>query len=162
MTGQIPKYGANFTLQSLPYEPGPWASRRYVSKANTAVYIRSTKDSEHWTVFVAGPADAAFPHGEPHDTLTQAMAAALDLVADLDPAAALADPGPKAPEPTVTEALMAEAKRLRSVARTTVTFAATQEIAGMAKGIEWAARYVNCYYHHGGNLPCPDQTATGH
>jgi hypothetical protein len=22
--------------------------------------------------------------------------------------------------------------------------------------------YVNCYYHHGGNLPCPEQTNTGH
>lgn len=21
---------------------------------------------------------------------------------------------------------------------------------------------VNCYYHHGGNLPCPEQTSTGH
>ena len=28
--------------------------------------------------------------------------------------------------------------------------------------IATAGHYVNCYYHHGGNLPCPDQTDTGH
>lgn len=74
MTGRIPKYGQHFRLEHLPYH-ATWASRRYVSKHNAAVSIRSTNDSEHWQIFIAGPAGAQFPHGPRYDTLGEAMSA---------------------------------------------------------------------------------------
>jgi len=80
MSGRIPSYGLNFRLESLPYEPNAdLASRRYVLKANDKISIRSTRNSEHWTIFVAGPGGAQFPHGNPFDTLGQAMPHAIAL-----------------------------------------------------------------------------------
>lgn len=74
MTGAIPKYGKNFRRQSMPYERDQdVATRAYVLKANPAWYIRSTRDSEHWTLYIAGPEGAAFPMGKASDTLTEAM-----------------------------------------------------------------------------------------
>jgi hypothetical protein len=77
----VPSYGEHFRLDTrLPYDTtSDLASRRYVLKANASVFIRSTRDSEHWTVFVAGPAGAAFPQGKPYDTLTAAMPAAIEV-----------------------------------------------------------------------------------
>jgi len=74
----VTAYGHGFRLDHQPYDcylaAQGWAQRRYVSKINAAVFIRSTSDSEHWTVFVAGPAGAAFPQdGGPYDTLREAM-----------------------------------------------------------------------------------------
>lgn len=83
MTGQIPKYGKNFSLQHLPYEFGKdLASRAYVLKRNKSYRIRSTRNSEHWTIYVAGPSDAWFPVGPEHDTLTEAMAYLLSKAAE--------------------------------------------------------------------------------
>lgn len=80
MTGRIPPYGKNFRLEHLPYAFGQdLASRRYVLKSDNRYSIRSTRNSEHWTIFVAGPADSHFPVGKAHDTLTAAMAALLAL-----------------------------------------------------------------------------------
>ena len=75
----VPPYGKDFTLEHLRWDD--WeqdhlkftALRRYVSKANSAWFIRSNRDSKRWQVFIAGPAGAAFPHGEPHSTLRAAM-----------------------------------------------------------------------------------------
>jgi hypothetical protein len=74
MTGQIPKYGEHFRRESTPYEPDrDVATRRYVLKTDPRFFIQSTRDSEHWTVYIAGPEGAAFPIAEPDDTLTEAM-----------------------------------------------------------------------------------------
>lgn len=80
MSGQIPKYGTYFALEPLPYAEGQdLASRRYVLKSDNRYSIRSTRDSKHWTIFIAGPAGAQFPLGKPRDTLGRAMADLLAL-----------------------------------------------------------------------------------
>lgn len=80
MTGQIPSYGKNFRLEHVPYEASlGLASRRYVLKADSNIFIRSTSDSKSWQIFVAGPADAAFPIGDPRGTLTEAMKRAVAM-----------------------------------------------------------------------------------
>lgn len=80
MTGQIPKYGKRFRRERVAYDPHRrLASRRYVLKANEKIFIQATPDSEHWTVYVAGPAGAAFPVGDPSDTFSEAMPRAIAL-----------------------------------------------------------------------------------
>jgi hypothetical protein len=79
----VPKYGQNFTLERVPYNPEDGlAPRRYVSKVDSLVAIRSTRDSEHWSVYV-GPVHAAEPQDGPYDTLTEAMRAAVGMVCAL-------------------------------------------------------------------------------
>jgi hypothetical protein len=83
----IPKYGANFRLERLPYDS--WArenltynaSRRYVLKRDPSWFIQASRDSKSWHIFVAGPAGAAYPAGRPHRTLRDAMAKLLDGIA---------------------------------------------------------------------------------
>jgi hypothetical protein len=79
----IPKYGQNFTLEHLPCNPADGlAPRRYVSKVDRLVSIRSTIDSEHWTVYV-GPVHDAKPQDGPYDTLAEAMRYAVGMVCAL-------------------------------------------------------------------------------
>jgi hypothetical protein len=67
MTGQIPKYGAHFTLTHLHYH-ATLASRQYTLKGDDRFYIRSDKTSEIWHTF--GPGGE---FGEPQHSLTAAM-----------------------------------------------------------------------------------------
>ncbi len=70
----VPAYGAHFTLQHLPYEPGQdIAPRAYVLRIDPAWSIRSDRTSKHWVIFVAGPAGAQFPLGGSDATLAAAM-----------------------------------------------------------------------------------------
>ena len=62
MTGQIPKYGAYFRLESLPYTPKQ-ANRAYVLKRDPAWFIRSDRTSEIWQVYHGTARDTATPAG---------------------------------------------------------------------------------------------------
>jgi hypothetical protein len=81
----VPPYSRvhGFRLEQRPYgddsRMGRLASRAYVFKTNPKIQIRSTSDSEHWTIYImgGGPAESPgwMPHGDPFGTMTQAMLA---------------------------------------------------------------------------------------
>jgi hypothetical protein len=72
MTGQIPKYGEHFRLESLPYSPH-LANRAYVLKRDWHWFIRSGKTSEVWQVYHGASFTTAAAMGKPLPTLGQAM-----------------------------------------------------------------------------------------
>ena len=83
----VPPYSRvyGFRLESRSYgddsSMGRLAGRAYVYKANPKIEIRSTTDSEHWTIYIMGggpPESGWFPYAEdtqPFDRLTDAMLA---------------------------------------------------------------------------------------
>jgi hypothetical protein len=81
MTGQIPKYGRDFRLESLPWTPH-LANRAYVLKRDPEWFIRSDKTSGTWRVYHWNPdhenRELAAPVGTPLPTLGLAMARLLE------------------------------------------------------------------------------------
>jgi hypothetical protein len=70
MTGQIPKYGKHFRLESHLLWDCYFAARQYVLKSNPCYMIRSDHGSKAWFVFYNG---AVLNISTPHRTLTAAM-----------------------------------------------------------------------------------------
>jgi hypothetical protein len=86
MTGQIPKYGRDFRLESLPWTPH-LANRAYVLKRDPEWFIRSDKTSGTWRVYHTNlklhdtldeARELAAPVGTPLPTLGLAMARLLE------------------------------------------------------------------------------------
>lgn len=86
MTGRIPKYGENFSLEHMPYDfTQDLANRRYVLKSDRRYFIRSTRNSEHWRIFYTNTAGTIFPvepENMPHSTLKAAMAHLVSMLAN--------------------------------------------------------------------------------
>lgn len=77
MTGQIPKYGANFRHERRAYS-ATLGSAAYVLKSDAQWEIRSDKTSKRWFVFCAGvKVSGTF------STLTLAMSACVSATAML-------------------------------------------------------------------------------
>jgi hypothetical protein len=73
MPGQIPKYGAYFRLESLPYGP-ELANRAYMLKRDPYWFIQSNKASKIWRIYhYDGGLCAPRSVGTPLPTLGQAM-----------------------------------------------------------------------------------------
>ena len=77
MTGQIPKYGEFFRLESTPYHP-ELANRVYVLKRDPSWFIRSDNTSGVWQVYHGHNREMATPVGTPLPTFGMAMARLLD------------------------------------------------------------------------------------
>ena len=94
MTGQIPKYGQHFRLESLAWTPGR-ANRAYVLKRDPAWFIRSDKTSKAWQVYHGADRELAAPAGKVQPTLITAMNLLLDGIDyGFYQAAGGNDPGP--------------------------------------------------------------------
>lgn len=77
MTGQIPKYGEFFRLESTPYHP-ELANRVYALKRDPVLFIRSDKPSKKWQVYRGADRDTAVAMGTPLPTFGLAMLRLLD------------------------------------------------------------------------------------
>jgi hypothetical protein len=79
MTGQIPKYGEHFRLESTPYHP-VLANRVYALKKDPAWFVRSDKTSKKWRVYCGVTRDTAVILSPALPTLSLAMARLLGTV----------------------------------------------------------------------------------
>jgi len=79
MTGQIPKYGANFRLDDAGYHP-ELSRSVYVLKTDRTWFIRSDRTSKKWGIYHGAPFNDATPVNLTYRTLTLAMEALVNAI----------------------------------------------------------------------------------
>lgn len=81
MTGQIPKYGENFTHDRVGSYHPELADTFYYLTIDPEWFIRSDKTSKRWQVFHGMARDTATPHGKVQPNMRGAMALLLAGIA---------------------------------------------------------------------------------